>query len=153
MCQVLAVSVRAPARSPTGSLHVVQLLTSLGDSLTEDSPGLWLLQSPPSTVSLSLRCKNCFVDLKSRKYDCLDISWTLTWTFSRHAKVDGEKTRRPQPYTENHSQLRDDGSKRNSLPQGRLHQFVHYQIVSSENTHMSNIVQTEQIITLKKKRP
>jgi hypothetical protein len=63
------------------------------------------------------------------------------------AKVGGEKTTRPQPYTKSYRQLRDAEHRRDSLSQGRTHPLlIQYQMVSPENKHTSNIIQTEEFI-------
>lgn len=46
-----------------------------------------------------------------------------------------------------HKRLSKTGSRRGALPQGRAHQWaVQCQVVSPENTHASNILQTEQVV-------
>lgn len=57
----------------------------------------------------------------------------------RHADMKWEKPTKHQSYPNNHRQLRNAESKRNSLFQGQAHQTV-----SPENTHISNIY-TEQM--------
>ena len=43
---------------------------------------------------------------------------------SKHARLDGEKSKRPQPYTKSYRQLRKARSERGRPPQGRSHQLV-----------------------------
>lgn len=47
---------------------------------------------------------------------------------------------KPQPYTKSYSQLRNAESRRNILALGKMHQLL-----SPENTHASNITQTEEV--------
>ena len=50
-------------------------------------------------------------------------------------------------YMKNYRLLKNPESRRNSLLQGRAHQLViQYQIVSTENKHPSDAVQTEQFV-------
>lgn len=64
---------------------------------------------------------------------------------NRHTKVDRE-AHRPQLYAKNYRLLRNAESGSNSLPQGRAQELViKYQIVNPENTHTSNIIQSEQV--------
>lgn len=43
--------------------------------------------------------------------------------------------------------LRNTESRRNRLPQGRVHQVsFQYQIVSSENVHSSSMIQIQQLV-------
>lgn len=65
------------------------------------------------------------------------------------ADCTGEKPVRPQPYTKYCRQLRNAGSERGGLPQGRAaaHQMVvQCQTVSPENTQTGSIVWTEQVL-------
>ena len=45
-------------------------------------------------------------------------------TTNKNAKVDREKLKNSQSYTENYKQLRNSESGRNHLPQGRAHQLI-----------------------------
>ena len=70
---------------------------------------------------------------------------------STQANIDVVRGGVPQasPYTENYGQLRHAESGRNSLPQGRARQLViPYQMVSPENIHARNIIQTEQAVAM-----
>jgi hypothetical protein len=56
---------------------------------------------------------------------------------NRHAKVDREKLKNSQSYTENYKQLRNAKHGRNILPQGRANQLViQHDMASSKSTHM-----------------
>ena len=58
-----------------------------------------------------------------------------------YAKVDKEEPKRPQPYTQNYSQLRNVESRRHSIPQGKVSQLViQYQMASPENIYPSNLI-------------
>lgn len=53
---------------------------------------------------------------------------------------------KPQPCMKNYRQLRNEGV-RYSLPQGRARQqIIQYQMVSSESTHSSYIIQAKQVV-------
>jgi hypothetical protein len=56
-------------------------------------------------------------------------------------KLDGEKSMRHQPYTNNYRQLKRPGNGRGGSPQGRTGQLVNL-----ENIHTISIVCTEQVI-------
>lgn len=61
--------------------------------------------------------------------------------------MDQGSSRRPETYTRNYRQFRNAESGRDSLPQGKGHPLINqYQMVNSENTHMSDIIQTEQVV-------
>lgn len=53
-----------------------------------------------------------------------------------------------QPYTRTTGNKEGWGAGRNDLPQRRAHQlFIQHQTVSPENTHLSNTIQTEQVVS------
>lgn len=63
-----------------------------------------------------------------------------------HTKVDGGKSVKSQPYTENQRSLKNAKGRR-SPPHGKAHQLViQYHMVIPENIHVSNIIHTNQSI-------
>lgn len=67
---------------------------------------------------------------------------------SRSVRLDQEEIMRIQCYTQNYVQLLNPESRRiNSSLLGRAHQWaIQYGMVIPENSHMSSIMQTEQMI-------
>lgn len=64
-----------------------------------------------------------------------------------HAKLDGEKPTRHQPYRKNYRQLGKSGSRRGYHPREKHNQLVTlFQTFSSENIHTSSIIGTKQVI-------
>lgn len=82
--------------------------------------------------------------MKSRQDDCLNISRMRTTTDMPKWMGEGPRGFNPTQETIGHGGMLRRGE---SLPQGKAHQLViQYQMASPENTHASNIIQTEQVI-------
>lgn len=75
---------------------------------------------------------------KSQQHDCPIVNRTET------AKVDGEEPIRPQRYPKNCRQLREAGTRRDRLLQGKANNWC--QMVILENINTRNILWAEQVI-------
>ena len=63
---------------------------------------------------------------------------------SEHVRVNGENHMRPQTYTKNYGQQKKAGV--GGFPQETSKLVVQCLVISLENIHASNIIQTEQVV-------